>query len=215
MRRTVHRRILAFPLLAGCVLCACGGSSNGGGQPSSTPRSTTSVAPSTSAAPPSASGAVDAHQLTFQQSDIPAGFAPHPRAILTIDANTVVSEKLLRDGSLLAANGFQSGAEYGWERPSDHKMAAESVVMVFDSPDHARAIFHAMADTIKTYMAENDSSAMFADSEYGFHQGDLDLALVQQGRIDFLVQTSSASPQNDVDLAMTLDRRLQQYGGSS
>jgi hypothetical protein len=196
-------------LLAGCLLCACGGSSTRTPQNTPAPTATATNAPSASA-----SGTVDAHQLTFQRSDIPPGFAPHPRAILTIDANTVVSEKLLRDGGLLGANGFQSGAEYGWERPSDHRMAAECVVMVFDSADHAHAVFTAMADAIKTYMAENDSSAMFADSEYGFHQGDLDLALAQQGRIDFLVQTSSASPQNDVDLAMNLDKRLQPYGGS-
>jgi hypothetical protein len=196
-------------VLAAALLSACGSSSGGGPPHTTAPRaSSTPASPSPAAIP-------DAHQLTFQQSDIPQGFAPHQRAILTIEASTVVSEKLLGDGGQLAANGFRSGAEYGWERPSDHKLAAESVVMVFDSSTHAQAVFQLMADTIKTYMAENATSAIFADSEYGFDQGDLALALVRQGSIDFLVQTSSASPQDDVTLAMALDRRLQRYGGSS
>ncbi len=199
-------------MLAAGGVVGCG-SSTRATQPSPTARPIATASPSASASPATAQ-IPDAHQLTFQQSDIPTGFAPHPRAILTIDATTVVSEKLLSDGSLLAANGFRSGAEYGWERPSDHTMAAESVVMVFDSFEQARAVFNAMVDTVKTYMQENADSATFGDSEFGFHQGDLNLALVQQGSIDFLVQTSPASPQNGVSLALTLDRRLQQYGGS-
>jgi hypothetical protein len=195
MRRTG----ISLSVGAAALLCACG-SANTAAQPSHTA---------------SPKPIPDAHELTFQPADIPKGFAPHQRAILTIDTTTVVSEKLLTDGSVLTRNGFRSGAEYGWERPSDHKMAAESVVMVFASHDGAYATFNAVADTLKAYMTENADSAMFGDSEFGFHQGDLSLALVQQGSIVFLVQTSDASLQGDVDLAMTLDKRLQQYGGLS
>jgi hypothetical protein len=212
-RRTTSRHAVIAAAVAGCaLLSACGSSSN------ATPNAPTPTAKPTANATPTATPIAtprpmpDAHQLTFQTADIPAGFAPHPGSIMTLDAKTSVSENLVSDGGVLATNGYISGAEYGWEDKSKH-LAVQNAVFVMRDANGAQALFDAMSNTFKPHISPNADSPHWADSTASFASSNVSVVLFRQGTIVAAVESTPASPDQAADLAKKLDDRyVAQFG---
>ena len=201
---------IAVAVIAG-VLTACGATAThtGASTPTATAQSTTTALPTALPTPTPTPAFPDAHQLTLQMVDIPAGYSPHPTAIMTIDARTVVSEDLLSDGSLLAQLGYRSGAEYGWERTGSGALAVQNVVIIVRDASAAATLLQAINAHLTAKGASGRASATPIGDAAITYQG-MHIAMVfwRRGPIVAGVEVTDASMTHAMSLARTLDGRF-------
>ena len=191
------------------LLAACGATATHTGTPTQTPKvqptATATALPTLTTMPPFP----DAHQLTLQMVDIPAGYSPHPTAIMTIDARTVVSEDLLSDGSLLAQLGYRSGAEYGWERTGSGALAVQNVVIIVRDAAAAATLLQAInAHFADKGPAGQASATPIGDAAITYQGMHIAMVFWRRGPIVAGVEVTDASMSHAIGLARTLDGRF-------
>ena len=124
-----------------------------------------------------------------------------------------MSEEILSTAAPLAAAGYVSGAEYGWEARGTGQLAAQNFVIVVRDTAAAAGLLAAVASTARSHGASSRSlSIAVGEQAQAYALGHLVEVQWRRGPIVAAVEVTDGSLDHAAQLAQMLDRRFAMYG---